>query len=317
MFRNRREKTLALSLGAFVACSFGYDAVDSLLFQPVTNARVQVEAAATKNQQLALDFQLVEHAQRNLNAVRDQSLPGAPQIASLLYQDWLLERVDDAGLDAVVTPNRAVAEEGVGHRIPFTVQATANLRQIGKFLDDFYSTPILHRIIFLTINNGGNSTSTSRKLTVTMEALALSDAPHRKTLPAPDRSLHAHPSRPELENYFARRDPFRRTTVTSSKKPVVAKQRPSGPVVAAEIDSLKTIRLVASIWQRGQREAWFFDSRTDREFIVTIGEELQVADYSARVTSIDSDSITLASNDQSHTTRLGQTLRESIKSQSH
>tara|TARA_R110002072_G_scaffold303069_2_gene492685 strand:- start:11805 stop:12734 length:930 start_codon:yes stop_codon:yes gene_type:complete len=307
---------LALSLGAFVACSWGYDAVDSLLFQPVTNTRVKVQAAAAKHRQLELDFQLVEHAQRNLNAVRDQSLPGEPKIATLLYQDWLLERVDDAGLDAVVTPNRAVAEEGVGHRIPFTVQATANLRQIGKFLDDFYSTPVLHRITFLTINNGGNSASTSRKITVTLEALALSDAPYRETLPAPDRSLRAHPSRPKLENYFARRDPFRRTTVTPSRGPVIAIQQPSEPVAAPQIDSLKTIRLVASIWQSGQREAWFFDSRTDREFIVTIGEQLKVADYSARVTSIDSDSITLVSNDQPHTTRLGQTLRESITSHS-
>jgi len=312
MFKNKREKMLALCLAAFVACVFGYDAVDNLLFQPIANARAQVQAAEGKNQQLELDFQLVEHAQRNLNFVRDQSLPSDPKKASLLYQDWLLERVDDTGLDGVVTPGRAVVEENVGHRIPFTIQATANLRQIGKFLDEFYSSPILHRITFLTINNSGNSASTSRKITVTLEALALNDAPSRDSLQMSDRSHRPKFSRPKLENYFARRDPFRRTTVTASRKPAIAKKQPSVPAVNPQIDSLRTVRLVASIWQKGHREAWFFDSRTDKEFIVTIGEELKVADFTARVTNIDSESITLASNDQSHTTQLGQTLRESI-----
>lgn len=312
MFKNKRERTLALCLGAFVACVFGYDAIDGLLLQPITNARAQVQAAASKNQQLELDFQLVEHAQRNLSFVRDQSLPGEPKKASLLYQGWLLERVEDAGLDAVVTPGRAVVEENVGHRVPFTIQATANLRQIGKFLDEFYSTPILHRITFLTINNAGNSASTSRKITVTLEALALNDAPSRDSLPVPNRSHRSASSHPKLEHYFARHDPFRRITVTASTKPAIAQKRRSAPKNTPEIDSLRTVRLVASIQQKGKREAWFFDSRTDNEFIVTIGDELKVANFSARVIDIDSESITLADNDQSHTTQLGQTLRESI-----
>ena len=45
----------------------------------------------------------------------------------------------------------------------------------------------------------------------------------------------------------------------------------------------------------------------------TIGEDLNLTGFSGRVVGIDAESITLASQDQSHVTRLGQTLRESIK----
>lgn len=311
MFRNRREKKLAAALGIFMACSFGFDTVDGLVFQPVRHARSQVQAAAAKNQELALDYQLVEHAQRNLNAVVNQSLPAEPRVAALLYQGWLLERVDDAGLDAVVTPGRAVVENGIGHRIPFTIQASANLRQIGRFLDDFYSTPILHRITYLTIDNGGNSASTDRKITVTLEALALAGAPSRDSLPEPEHRAGSQ----TLQNCFARRDPFRRMTVTTSRKPVIARQQPPVPAAKPRVDALETIRLVASIWQQGQREAWFFDTRTEEELIVRVGAELTVDDFSAHVTDIGSDSITLSSNAGKHTTRLGQTLRESLAGQ--
>ena len=316
MFDNQREKTLAGLLGGAVVLGFGFQTIDNWLLQPAQNVQAQVNATRAKNQQLALDLQTIEHAQRNLKAIRNQSLPSEPATASMMYQGWLMDRVNDARLnEAVVTPGRAIAEEGVGHRIPFTVQATASLRQIGRFLDDFYSTQTLHRITFLKIDSQGQSASTTRKLTLTLEALALADAPVRESLPAPDRKASHTPNRPTLENYFARRDPFRRTVIEPARTPVVASTPSPAPVSkpTPKIDSLATMRLVASISKAGQREAWFFDTRTNKELIVTIGEDLNLTGFSGRVVGIDAESITLASQDQSHVTRLGQTLRESIK----
>ena len=156
MFDNQREKTLAGLLGGAVVLGFGFQTIDNWLLQPAQNVQAQVNATRAKNEQLALDMQTIEHAQRNLKAIRNQSLPSEPATASMMYQGWLMDRVNDARLnEAVVTPGRAIAEEGVGHRIPFTVQATASLRQIGRFLDDFYSTQTLHRITFLKIDSQG------------------------------------------------------------------------------------------------------------------------------------------------------------------
>ncbi|MEO1998977.1 MAG: hypothetical protein ABGZ17_27330, partial [Planctomycetaceae bacterium] len=288
-------------------------AVDRFLIQPVATARVEVRSAAERNRQLELDYQLVEHAQDNLLSVRQRSLPADPSVATILYQEWLMERVSDARLqEAVVTPGRPIIEKNVGHRIPFTVQASAELRHIGQFLDMFYETPILHRITFLSITNGGNSSASGRRLTVSLEALALEGAPMVDAIPAVDRSQM--PPKPSLERYFSRRDPFRRFVVSESKTGVVPRPLAAKPAQEPKPrgDALKTTRLVASIWHKGRREAWFYDTRTEREFIVTVGQQLQVAEFSARVTDINSSSITLAHNQRSQVTQLGETLRESI-----
>lgn len=314
MLNNRRERVLVKTLGACIALVFAYDAVDTFVLKPVENTRTAVQAAVTRNRQLKMDFELVERAQKNLNAVQQQSLPADPSVASLMYQDWLMDQAGAAKLsDAIVTPSRPIVEEGIGHRIPFTVQATATLRHIGQFLDVFYQTPILHRITFLTINNAGNATSSRRKLTISLEALALQNATHVESIPA---AVPAPPgSRPRLGDCFARHDPFRRINLAGPKRPL-ANTPPKKPAAAASappVDALQTIRLVASIWHDGRRQAWFYDSRTEQEIIVGVGQHLEVAEFSARVTNIDSDSITLASNQRTRVARLGETLRDSIR----
>lgn len=319
MFNNQREKTMAAILGGAIVMGFGFQFVDGWLLQPVEDIRSQVIATQRKNEQLELDLALVDHAQRNLKNVRDQSLPAEPATASLMYQDWLMDRVRDARLkEPVVTPGRAIAENGIGHRIPFTVQAEANLRQIGRFLDDFYRTPVLHRITFLKIDNAGQRSSTARKLTLTLEALALTDAPAQDSLPRPGRQADRNLNRPTLENYFARNDPFRRTVIKATRAAAVVQARPTAvKKTQPYVDALATIRLVASIAAGDARKAWFFDTRTDKEFILAVGEELSVTGFTGRVVKIEADSITLASNETAHTTRLGETLRDCIKPAVH
>lgn len=314
MFNNQREKTLAAVLGGAVILVLGFQMVDTWLLQPVNVVRSQVAAKAAKNEQLERDLQLVEHAQKNLVAVQGQSLPADPATASLVYQDWLLDRVQDARLnDAVVTPGRAIIEEGVGHRIPFTIQAEAGLRQIGRFLDDFYRTPVLHRITFLKIDSAGSRTSVNRRLTVTLEALALAGAEGRDSLPRPSRAVDRQWNHPALETYFARTDPFRRMVIKPASPPALVKSTPKRPAKeTSRIDPLASVRLVASVLNGDSRKAWFFDTRTDQKFILAVGEELKVTGFTGRIVEVEADSITLAANDVSHTAQLGQTLRESI-----
>ena len=317
MFSNNREKALASILAGSVAIVAGYEAIDRFFLAPTHTVMTQVKAVAARNQNLESDFALVEHAQKNLKQVRELSLPADPSVASLVYQDWLLDQMKKAGLqDAVVTPGQPIPEENVGHRIPFTIQATENMRQIGRFLDSFYASPLLQRITFMTINNAGSSSDSRRKLMLSLEGLALHNATAADSIPD-TRKLASQSSNAKLEYFFSRNDPFRRTVIKPASSTPVAKVQPKAPApppARPKIDELKTVRLVASILKQGQPEAWFFDTRTNKEFIVTVGEELKLAEFSGRVTSIAADYITLASHDKSHTTKLGETLRESMAS---
>ena len=316
MFSNTREKALAGILAGSVALFGGYDVIDRVFLAPTQTVKTQVQAVAARNQALESDFALVEHAQKNLKQVRALSLPADPSVASLVYQDWLLAQMKKAGLyDAVVTPGQPIPEESVGHRIPFTIQATNNLRQIGRFLDTFYASPLLHRITFMTISNAGSSSDSQRKLVLSLEGLALQNATTADSMPD-TRRIVSTSSNAKLEYAFSRNDPFRRTVIKPVSISAVAKTKPKAkPTSPAKpkIDELITVRLVASILKQGKPEAWFFDTRTNKEFIVAVGEEIRLADFSGRVVSIAADSITLASNDKSHTTKLGETLRESMK----
>ena len=312
MFSNRREAVLAKTFIVCLVLGFGYDALDRFWIQPIGTAQAEVQQAQDRNRQLQLDLQLVERAQKNLRSMRSQSLPDDTSVATLLYQEWLLERVRDARLrDAVVTPGRPIAEQDVGHRIPFTVQATAELRHIGRFLDDFYRTPVLHRITFLSVNNAGDSSSMARNLTLSLEALALEGAPLIDEIPSIQRSTIA--SATNLERVFARRDPFHRVRVIESKPKVpVAKQTPPPAKPKPKVDPLQSTRLVASVTHNGRREAWLFDARTQREIVVTVGDDLDIAEFSARITDINSSSITFSHKEQIQVTQLGETLRESL-----
>ena len=316
MFRNTREKALAGILAGSVAIVAGYGVIDRLLLAPTQTVKAQVQAVAARNQNLESDFAMVEHAQKNLKPVRELSLPADPSVASLVYQDWLLDQMKKAGLqDAVVTPGQPIPEENVGHRIPFTIQTTENMRQIGRFLDSFYASPLLHRITFMTINNAGSSSDSTRKLMLSLEGLALHNATVTDSIPD-TRNIASRSANAKLEYFFSRNDPFRRAVIKPVTFTPVGKAEPETPTSSPakpKVDELKTIRLVASILKQGQPEAWFFDTRTKKEFIVTVGEELKLSDFSGRVISIAADSITLASNDQSQTTKLGETLRESMQ----
>lgn len=317
MFSNTREKTLAGILAASVAVVAGYDVIDRVFLAPTNTVKAQVQAVATRNQNLESDFALVEHAQKNLKQVRALSLPADPPVASLVYQDWLLSQMKRTGMnDAIVTPGQPIPQENVGHRIPFTIQTTANLRQIGRFLDTFYASSVLHRITFMTINNAGSSTDSKRKLVLSLEGLALDNATATDAMPKA-RLPRKRPAA-KLEYFFARTDPFRRTVIKPIPAATFVKTKPAATPATSpakpKVDELKTIRLVASIVKQGQPEAWFFDTRTDKEFILSVGETISVSGYIGRVVSIDAGSIVLASNDESHTTKLGETLRDSMAS---
>jgi hypothetical protein len=313
MFSTAREKTLALFFGGSLAVFGLWETVGQMVLQPLTEARNAVDAARAANSVLSDQSATVEHALRNLKPLESQSLPSDPGKASVLYQGWLIRHLEQNSISsAIVTPAPPIVEKTIGHRIPFTVQCEASTRNIAKFLDQFYATPLMHRITNLNIANSSEGEADHR-VTISIEAIAFGSATRIESLPEPaaitdDSSLLAVLSKGDI---FRRQLPVQ-TYVEPT--PVVAESSPEPEVQAelpAKADPQKSVRFVASVWNGQQREAWLVDGRSSEEISVVALSELKLPDISGRIISIDDDVLHLELHGQRRSLSLGKTLSES------
>ena len=163
MFNTPREKFLAIFFGGSIAAFGLWETVGHVLLQPLTDARIAVDAARAANVTLQDQSTVVEHALRNLKQLSGHSLPADPGKASVLYQGWLIRNLAQNSIaSAIVTPAPAIVEKSIGHRIPFSVQCQASTSNIAMFLDQFYATPLLHRITNLNISNSSEGEADHR-----------------------------------------------------------------------------------------------------------------------------------------------------------
>ncbi len=312
MLNTPREKFLAVLFGGSIAVFGMWETVGHVLLQPLTDARAAVDAARSANATLQDQSTTVEHALRNLKQLAGHSLPADPGKASVLYQGWLIRHLEQNSIaSAIVTPAPAIVEKSIGHRIPFSVQCQASTNNIAMFLDQFYATPLLHRITNLNIANASDGEAIHR-VTISIEALAFDTATNIDALPEPA----AVTDETSLVAALSKNDIFRRKMPTQEFVPVVAPPaeqvvaEPQPPDPAAKPDPRKSIRFVASVWNGDQREAWFVDQRSKEERSVIASSELTFPDIEGRILSIDDDTLQLELQGQRCSINLGQTLSD-------
>ncbi len=314
MLQNRREKLLGGVLLGIVVLSGGQDAVNAVVFGPLDEKDAQISGLMQKIGDRELEFDRIEHAQRELQPLRSRSLPPDPSVATTLYQNWLIDTARSAGiLSAQITPGRAIEEEDTGHRIPVTLQGSMTTTQLGAFLDAFYAAPLLHRVTSVSVTSGNGPRDTQPRVTLALEALALRDAEPRTELSVtPDttdngsrKPAHARDSADSARQFFASRDPFRRG-YNGPPPPVRTQPRQSKP---APIDPLIHIRLVASFTSGEQTEAWFYDSRTKQQTVVQTGSGFDLAGLQGRLISAGADSIIVEIDGEQRRLPMGQSLK--------
>jgi hypothetical protein len=313
MLQNKREKILAGVFLGIVALSGGQDAVNAVVFGPLDAKDAQIAGLTQKVSNRELEFGRIEHAQRELRPLREQSLPPDPSVATTLYQNWLIETAKASGITSVqIVPSRAVEEDEVGYRIPVTVQGTMPTAQLGAFLDRFYSTPLLHRITSLSVTGSEGRGNSQPRVTISLEALALKDANPRTDLSDVATIVeHAETlSAEKLANvsarqFFTARDPFLRGYNGPPARPT----RSTVPTRPAAVDPLTQIRLVASLHVNGQTEVWFFNSSTKQQTVVVEGSGFDFAGLQGRLLSADADAVVVEIDGEQRRLPMGQTLK--------
>lgn len=322
MPKSRRERILAVLLVSTFLGVMGWDSLCKLLVGPFRCKSVEIAALDRKLSDLEAEALRIQRASRELAVSRSMSLPSVPSVATAWYQKWLLELLDDSGwTNVVVTPNRGWPEPELGHRLPFSVRGDADPLDVAAFLDAFHATPLLHKLTALTIqgteaasadghrsSNGIDSGEVPLKVVMSIEALSLTDADPvtsenlgQVVSPPNSASVDGQPSQTQLAQSWNRRDWFSRPKA-APHLPTQRRSTVAGKPRDPEVD--QQVRLVASIANGRQREAWLYDSRSRETVVVNERSPFQIADVRGKVLRIEADSVTLALSGGASTTVL-------------
>jgi hypothetical protein len=179
----RRQKILAILLGCVVAGWWGLPVLRHMVLGRLDDDVQRIgslkSAAASLEDK---EFQ-VQINQRRMNEWLDRSLPPEPVEAQRLYQEWLNDLAEVAGISNLrVTPEPLQINLNASFRaVRVSVKGTSTFEQLTYFLHEFYRVDLLHRVQSLKVESPTNP-GEPLKIVVTAEGLCLHDAVPRKYL---------------------------------------------------------------------------------------------------------------------------------------
>lgn len=201
-----RERMLAIGGGGVVGLLLIIFVADSLL-SALEARHKDIDSLSQDKRKKEQTVMAGERAYGKLKQWQEVSLPGDPTLASSLYSQWLLKQAVDAGVvgpKVSLGPSRPRADVYIQQS--FLVDGAADLRQVTKFLDQFYRVGYLHRISQLKLTPVTGKRSL--KLSLTIEALSLKGAPNPKELSPPPAERFAKRTLDEFQAPIFARNMF-------------------------------------------------------------------------------------------------------------
>lgn len=144
----------------------------------------------------------IAQAQKKMREWKEHSLPPDEKATpkskpsahngQRLYQEWIARLAELSGWDNVrVTPqNTSTSRNNVYLSVPMKVEAEARFSQLCQFLHHFHRTDLVQRVRMLEVKSTESEGDPVLRITIDCEALALIEAPVRKTL-FPQTALRA------------------------------------------------------------------------------------------------------------------------------
>ena len=177
-----RERTLAIVLGAgitAVGLYYGYSALSDAFnsrYDRISELNASISDAEQKTA-------LAMRARKKIKGWEERALPANIDVARTLYGHWLLELVNEVGLEdnpSVTPAQRVAAVKGAPFSVlPFTVKGRGTWDQTARLLHRFYSAGHLHQATSLTFTPVAGTAKVD--LTMQIEAASLPGAT-RQTL---------------------------------------------------------------------------------------------------------------------------------------
>lgn len=330
-----REKKLAAGLiGGAIALWQGWTFFDSLVLQPVRDREADIEARTDRVSDKNKKFKESRAAARKLDDWKVRSLPPDPRIATTLYQNWLVELAKKHLASSTVAPSLNAAKSARGlstakpndyvyHRISATIDGQGTMSQLCDFLYEFRQSGLLHRVSRMRLETDKHQGKPVFTIALTVEGLALKDAPPRTTLFSDPKLAERATDNPHkernayepivAENLFVRG--YNGPKPTQSVRPPEIRTQPRPPVqpTLPPDDPREYVYLVGSVSSDGSYSAMLYDRSTNKGDELAEGSEFAMAGVKGKVVAIGSDFITFSSKGAAWRLELGTSLAEMKK----
>ncbi|MCP4170882.1 MAG: hypothetical protein GY758_08945 [Fuerstiella sp.] len=310
MLKTKTEKRAAIVLTAILVLTLGHDVVTGFLLEPFDRRGRDVNVLQQKIADAEFEIKLTERAQHRLRESVENSLPADPIIATLQFQDWLVKTTEEVGLAGVnVGPGRALEEEGVGYRIPFTLTCSGNPEQLADLLACLKNSTVLHRVNHLTMTPGRDEDDLN--ISMSVEVAALRNGKSR-TIPSMTDVARKTQRASELKELLADRRPFQRySQPKKTKKPENNRKKP--PKTAAPAKKPvppKVYLLVACVVHEAGREAWLCERATEDRIVLRESDHISCQKGDLQIDNIGPDFVLFRCNGISDRLSLGECLTQ-------
>ncbi|MEO0529871.1 MAG: hypothetical protein AAF266_04750 [Planctomycetota bacterium] len=252
-----------------------------------------------------------------LERFQEQSLPKDPEVARSAYSAWLVESIQQAGLElASVKWASTRRYEEAATALTFTVNASGTPKSVASWLDAYYRLDALHQLTNLQLRPSDED-GDDWSLAVTTTALIVAGTQREEGLPAamPDTERLRLASADAYADSLAGRNVFARYTPPPPprpEKPKVAskpaeKKKPSPP----PFDDAEHAQLTGIVETGTQLEAWVRVRTTGETLRLHAGDLLEVGLLKGTVQAVLPREMVVEGDDgQTWRAALGDKLRE-------
>jgi len=311
MAMKKREKMLAIATGVLLVPFVAWTLMGSL------GGSVKQLRANRANliDQIHQKQAIVERGKRAEKKLREwdrRSLPSDPQVASSLYQNWLLKLCEDesygVGFEHTeVNPASTRPLGQTGQKLTFSVRGEGSLEQLTRWLHGFYSAGHLHRIRSLNITpmEGSNRLG----LDISVEALALAGASDAHDAPRPHAlSAEASQLAADLDEY---RERIVGRAIFSPYQPPPPEPSPGdSPPKPPLFDHGKYTFVTAIVEVDGRPQVWIVARTTGKKYRLFEGESFEVGSVKAKILRINHRSVESEVDGRRYEIALGDSLRD-------
>jgi Tfp pilus assembly protein PilO len=285
---NKRELILAAGLGAIAAAYGGHWIYQTSYATPLAERYEETNRLREDIEKRKLDLARFQKASKELKRWQTQSLPSDTEVARSLYQAWLVGLVSSAGFsNPNVDSSEPVTRRGMYDSLTFSVRSRGTLKQLTKFLFDFYRADHLHQIQSL------NLTPVPRleelEIVLSIEALSLPQADRKKQLSA---SVSDRLASDQLAEYRA-----------------IAERNLFG-VGGNAADEADFAYLTAVIEVNGEPEAWFTLRASGKLLKLRRQQSFEIGQFKGTIAEIHGSEVVLLCDDERWLISVGESLMQ-------
>ena len=285
---NKHRKTILMGLFGLMLLWFGGEwLMRTTLDQPLAVRRARTEKLIRDIRDQERSRDKSRQSEKTLDVLKRQSLPSNLEVARSQYQAWLLGLVEHVALaNPNVDSSEPVYRSKLYYALAFSVRGRGTLEQLTRFLYEFYSTDFLHQIRSVSI--APIQGSGELDLTISIEALALSQAEHKDRL-TPQRSTRLASSQLEAYQVVVQRNLFG---------------------VGDSTDPTYYTYLTSVNYVNGVPEAWFSVRTTDETMRLRQGEALEIGHFKGTIAQIIDSDVILESDGERWLMTVGENLNQ-------